>query len=103
MDSCFARWFFFEQTYQAKEDRKAAIISRLYLSVKANKLKDPTLSESLKKVGKETLAFDLCRELNISIMQLHEMDYNFVWQHIYAMHVQKASRLKKIQEDNSSN
>ena len=103
MDEGYPPIFFFAETWRKVEDKKGAYIDRLYVSIKNDDFKDSFLSEKISQVGKERLAADLCKRLNLSINELHEMDLGWLWRHIYAMHVEKAFQLKRSQVKQSLN
>jgi hypothetical protein len=97
VDEGIAPVFFFPETVAKTEENQQAIIDRLYMGVKRDKFQDSFLTEKIQKVGKEIVARSLCERLNVSVDRLFEMDYNFCWRMLYAMHVEKAYELRRSQ------
>jgi hypothetical protein len=97
MDTLLTRCFFFGQKIQATEHAFGNAINALYAGVKADKVEDSHLKEKVDTMGKDLTAQLLCKELNVNINDLLEMDSVFIKRQLYAYHAANAYKIRKEQ------
>ena len=97
MDYLPSNLFFFAQKIQEAEKVFNSAINTLYVGVKADKVEDQLLKAKVESMGKDLTSQMLCKELNISITDLLNMDLVFIKRNLYAYHVANAYKLRKDQ------